>query len=185
MIARLASVNVTAVVHEGDWTGSVGRTGIDKRPVVSVKLTATGVVGDHVLDTRVHGGIDKAVYAYAIEDLYWWEERIGSRLASGSFGENLTTAGIDLGKAMIGERWQIGQVLLEISQPRIPCRVFAGFWKRPSLIKEFTEAARPGAYLRVIQGGEVSANDLINVMSRPEDGLTIEQVFKVKTGAVQ
>lgn len=183
MSAKLASVNLTAIVHEGDWTGSVGRTGIDKRPVPSLELTALGVVGDEVLDTKVHGGIDKAVYAYSIEDLHWWEVQIGSALTVGSFGENLTTSGIDLTESVIGERWQIGQALLEVSQPRIPCRVFAGFWKRASLVKEFTEAARPGAYLRVIESGRVVADDLITVVSKPAHGFTIGQAFRAKSGA--
>ncbi len=183
MSAHLLSVNLTAFIHEGDWTGSVGRTGIDKRPVMSLQLTQAGVVDDHVLDTKVHGGIHKAVYAYSIEDLHWWEEQIGSSLTPGSFGENLTTSGIDLTGAVIGEHWQIGQTLLEVSQPRIPCRVFAGFWKRPSLIKDFTEAVRPGAYLRVIAGGDVSANDLITVVRRPEHGFTIGQAFRARSGA--
>jgi MOSC domain-containing protein YiiM len=182
MNARLASVNITAVIHEGDWTGSVGRTGIDKRSVASVELTPTGVVGDHVLDTKVHGGVDKAVYSYAIEDLHWWEGQIGSSLTNGSFGENLTTQGIDLTEAIIGERWQIGSTLLEISQPRIPCRVFAGFWKRSGLIKEFTDAGRPGAYLRVINGGEVFAADSVAVVNRPAHGFTIGQAFKARNG---
>lgn len=183
MKAHLASVNVTAVIHEGDWTGSVGRTGIDKRSVPTVQLTKTGVVGDHVLDTKVHGGIDKAVYAYSIEDLRWWESEIGLALMPGSFGENLTTEGIDITNAVIGQRWRVGEALLEVSQPRIPCRVFAGFWKRPTLIKEFTEAARPGAYLRVIEAGSVFANDPVTVVSTPEHGFTLGQAFRAKSGA--
>jgi MOSC domain-containing protein YiiM len=180
--AHLVSVNVTAIVHEGDWTGSVGRTGIDKRPVPSLQLTAAGVLGDQVLDTKRHGGFDKAAYAYSIDDLRWWEKEIGSDLTPGSFGENLTTAGIDVTGAVIGERWQIGQALLEVSEPRIPCRVFAGFWKRPELVKEFTAAARPGAYLRVIESGSVSASDAIVIVSKPEHGFTIGQAFRAKTG---
>ncbi|HUW78468.1 MAG TPA: MOSC domain-containing protein [Candidatus Nanopelagicaceae bacterium] len=182
MSARLTSVNITAVIHEGDWTGSVGRTGIDKRPVAAVDLTSTGVVGDHVLDTKVHGGIDKAVYAYSTEDSNWWESRIEASLSPGSFGENLTTQGIDLTEAVIGERWRIGSALLEVSEPRIPCRVFAGFWKRPSLIKDFTEAVRPGAYLRVIESGEVSAGDSIIVLSKPAHGFTIGKAFEARNG---
>jgi MOSC domain-containing protein YiiM len=182
MSPRVTSVNITAVIHEGDWTGSAGRTGIDKRPVASAQLTSTGVVDDHVLETKVHGGADKAVYAYSIEDLHWWEQKIGSALTPGWFGENLTTADIDLTKAVIGERWRIGSTLLEVSQPRIPCQVFAGFWKRSELIKEFTDAVRPGAYIRVIEAGEVFAEDSISVVSKPDHGFTIGQAFKVRNG---
>jgi MOSC domain-containing protein YiiM len=180
--ARLASVNITAAIHASEWANSGGRTGIDKRPVTSAHLTSNGVIGDHVLETRVHGGIDKAVYAYALEDLNWWEQKIGSSVTPGSFGENLTSAGIDLTEAIIGERWRIGSTLLEISQPRTPCRVFEGFWKRPGLIKEFNDAGRPGAYIRVIEGGEVKAEDLINVVSRPDHGFSVSQAFKVRNG---
>lgn len=182
MSAHLLSVNITVIVHESEWAGSFGRTGIDKRPVASARLTSNGVIGDQVIETNVHGGVDKAVYAYSTEDLRWWEAKIGSTLTPGSFGENLTTAGIDLTEAVIGERWQIGPTLLEISQPRIPCRVFAGFWQRPSLIKEFTKAARPGAYLRVIEVGDVFANDLIDVVSRPKHGFTLGQAFRARNG---
>jgi MOSC domain-containing protein YiiM len=180
--ARLTSINITAVIHESQWAGPVGRTGIDKRSVASAQLMPSGVVNDYVLETHVHGGIDKAVYAYSIEDLHWWEKEIGSALTPGSFGENLTTEGIDLTDVVIGERWKIGSTLLEVSQPRIPCRVFAEFWKRSSLIKEFTEAARPGAYLRVIEGGEVCAEDSITVVRSPEHGFTIGQAFKARNG---
>lgn len=182
MSAQLVSVNVTAIVHEGDWTGSVGRTGIDKRAVPQIQLMKTGVVGDQVLDTKVHGGIDKAVYAYAVEDLRWWESKIEADLIPGAFGENLTTEGMDLTNAVIGERWRIGEVLLEVSEPRIPCRVFAGFWKRPLLVKEFTQAARPGAYLRVIEEGTVVASYQIALEHRPTHGFTIGQAFRAKSG---
>lgn len=93
-----------------------------------------------------HGGYNKAVYAYAHEDAQWWEERIGKPTAPGQFGENLTTLDLNLSAAVIGEHWKIGELILEVSEPRIPCRIFAGFWDRPTLIKEFTEANRSGAY---------------------------------------
>ena len=182
MSAHLFSVNVTAIVHASKGAGSFGRTGIDKRPVASVRMTPNGVIDDQVIETNVHGGADKAVYAYSIEDLRWWEMKIGSTLTPGSFGENLTTVEIDLTRSVIGERWQIGAALLEIAQPRIPCRVFADFWKRPSLIKEFTQAARPGAYLRVIESGDVSAEDLIEVVSTPKHGVTLGEAFRARNG---
>ena len=182
-MAKVLTVNIAAVVHEGAWTGSEGRTGIDKQPAASkVKFENDGVAGDVVVDRKHHGGYDKAVYAYAKEDAAWWESEIGREISNGAFGENLTTEGIDLNAALIGERWQIGSVILEVSEPRIPCRVFAGFWDRPTLIKDFTDARRSGAYLRIIQEGEIAAGDEITVIHRPEHEVTIKDIFDAKAG---
>ncbi len=182
-MAKVLSVNIAAVVHEGAWTGSEGRTGIDKRPTdASIRFENDGVAGDVVVDRKHHGGYDKAVYVYAKEDSNWWEERIGRELNNGAFGENLTTEGIDVNEAKIGERWQIGSVVLEVSEPRIPCRVFAGFWDRPTLIKEFTDSRRSGAYLRIIQEGEIAAGDEIKIIYSPEHEITIKDIFEAKAG---
>ena len=181
--ATLISVNVTAIVHEDKWAGKVGKTGIDKRPVLGrVKLIDNAVTGDVVADVKGHGGYDQAVYAYAREDTQWWESELGIVIANGRFGENLTTQGVDVTGAVIGERWSIGSAVLEVSQPRIPCRVFAGFWDRPTLIKDFTKAGRPGAYLRIIQAGDIGAGDEIIVSNRPSHGVTISDLFAARTG---
>jgi MOSC domain-containing protein YiiM len=140
------------------------------------------LAGDVVVDKKHHGGFDKAVYAYASEDAKWWERQIGVEINNGAFGENLTTEGIDVNGALIGERWRIGNVLLEVSEPRIPCRVFAGFWDRPTLIKDFTAALRPGSYLRIIEEGEVKAGDLIRVEFKPQHEVTIRDLFAAKSG---
>jgi MOSC domain-containing protein YiiM len=177
------SVNVTSIVHRDKWTGSVGSTGIDKQPVARrVKLADCAVEGDVVADRKNHGGYDQAVYAYAREDSDWWESELGIAIGHGRFGENLTTQGVDVTGAVIGERWSIGTAVLEVSQPRIPCRVFAGFWDRPSLIKDFTNAARPGAYLRIIQDGNIGGGDDIIISSRPSHGITISDLFAAKRG---
>ena len=182
-MSKILSINVASIIHEGEWTGSEGRTGIDKRSVVgNVLLANDSVAGDVVVDRKHHGGYDKAVYAYAREDADWWEGQIGREISNGQFGENLTTLGIDLNSCLIGERWQIGEVVLEVSEPRIPCRVFAGFWDRPSLIKEFTDARRSGAYLRIIKEGRISAGDQIEVIFNPEHEVTIKDIFDAKAG---
>ena len=174
---------MTSVVHQGEWTGSEGRTGIDKRSIDGlVEFKNNGVAGDRIIDTNVHGGYDQAVYAYAMEDALWWEKEINEVIPAGRFGENLTTEGIDVNEALIGEKWKIGSVILEVSQPRIPCRVFAGFWKRPTLIKDFTQAARPGAYLRIMQEGTAQAGDLIEVISKPGHSVSIRDLFAAKSG---
>ena len=183
MSARVLSINITSVVHQGEWTGSEGRTGIDKRSVVGpIEFKNNGVVGDRIIDTNVHGGYDQAVYAYAQEDARWWEKEIGEEILAGRFGENLTTEGIDVNAALVGEQWKIGSVILEVSQPRIPCRVFAGFWKRATLIKDFTQAGRPGAYLRIIQEGTAQAGDLIEVIYKPDHAISISDLFSAKSG---
>ena len=183
MSARVISINITSVGHQGEWTGSEGRTGIDKRSVSgAIEFKDNGVVGDRVIDTNVHGGYEQAVYAYAREDAQWWEKEINEEIPAGRFGENLTTEGIDVNAALIGEQWKIGSVILEVSQPRIPCRVFAGFWKRATLIKDFTQAGRPGTYLRIIQEGRAQAGDSIEVIFKPNHTVTISDLFEAKSG---
>ena len=183
MSARVISINITSVLHQGEWTGSEGRTGIDKRSVSgAIEFKDNGVVGDRVIDTNVHGGYEQAVYAYAREDAQWWEKEINEEIPAGRFGENLTTEGIDVNAALIGEQWKIGSVILEVSQPRIPCRVFAGFWKRATLIKDFTQAGRPGTYLRIIQEGRAQAGDSIEVIFKPNHTVTISDLFAAKSG---
>jgi MOSC domain-containing protein YiiM len=183
MSARVLSINITSVVHQGEWTGSEGRTGIDKRSISGpIDFKNNGVAGDRIIDTNVHGGYDQAVYAYAKEDALWWEKEIGEEIPAGRFGENLTTEGIDVNAALVGEKWKIGSVILEVSQPRIPCRVFAGFWKRATLIKDFTQAGRPGAYLRIIQEGIAQAGDSIEVIYKPDHSISIKDLFSAKSG---
>jgi MOSC domain-containing protein YiiM len=183
MSARVLSINITSVVHQGEWTGSEGRTGIDKRSVDGpIEFKNNGVAGDRIIDTNVHGGYEQAVYAYAIEDARWWEKEINEEIPAGRFGENLTTEGIDVNAALVGEQWKIGSVILEVSQPRIPCRVFAGFWKRSTLIKDFTQAGRPGAYLRIIQEGTAKAGDSIEVIFKPDHAISISDLFSAKSG---
>lgn len=183
MSARVLSINITSVVHQGEWTGSEGRTGIDKRSVSGpIEFKNNGVAGDRIIDTNVHGGYDQAVYAYAIEDAQWWENEISEEISAGRFGENLTTEGIDVNAALVGEQWKIGSVILEVSQPRIPCRVFAGFWKRSTLIKDFTKAGRPGTYLRIIQEGSAQAGDSIEVIFKPNHAISIKDLFLAKSG---
>jgi MOSC domain-containing protein YiiM len=176
------SVNITSVVLEEAWA-PVGRTGIDKRAVdFSVLLANNCVAGDVVADRKNHGGYHKAVYAYAREDAQWWESKLGFAIASGRFGENLTTLGVNVTGAVIGERWALGSSVLEIAEPRTPCRTFSGFWDRPSLIKEFTHAGRPGAYMRIVKEGTVKSGDEVHIIHRPSHGVTISDVFAAMSG---
>jgi MOSC domain-containing protein YiiM len=182
---RLLSANVGSP-RPNPWK-DLPATGIDKRPVSGpVAVTApgpagAGLAGDRVHDVKHHGGPDQAVYAYAREDLDWWEAELGP-LTNGFFGENLTTRGLDVNGARIGERWRIGpDVVLEVSCPRIPCRTFEGWLRRAGWIGQFTRAARPGAYLRVIEPGEIRAEDPIVIEHRPGHDVTIALTFRALT----
>ncbi|TYB98377.1 MOSC domain-containing protein [Micromonospora sp. WP24] len=179
MTGRVASVNVGAATV-AEWAGDAsGRSGIDKRAVDGpVLFRVDGVAGDFIGERAVHGGPDQAVYAYAEEDAAWWAGELGRPVGPGGLGENLTTSGVDVTGAVIGEQWLIGSVLLEVTKPRTPCRTFAGFWGLPDLIKRFTVRALPGAYLRVLRAGEVGAGDPVQVVERPAHGVTIGEVFR-------
>lgn len=190
-MSSLLSVNLG--VESASEHSDLGVTGIDKRPVASsVEVRApgspgggSGLVGDHISDRRHHGGDDQAVYAYAREDLDLWAAELGRSLPDGSFGENLTTTGIDLSGAVIGQRWQVGQdgegVVLEVALPRIPCRVFAGWLGERGWVKTFTARAIPGAYLRVLQPGVIQAGDPVTIVHRPDHDVTINLVFRALT----
>jgi MOSC domain-containing protein YiiM len=181
---NLLSINIATESKAQTWTESGNRTGIDKRSVEGLVFFGNdSVAGDNVVDRKHHGGYDKAVYAYAREDAQWWEEKIGQAINPGAFGENLTTTGIEVTGAVIGEQWRIGDLIIEVAEPRIPCRVFAGFWDRPTLIKEFTEANRPGAYLRIIEEAMIERGASIEVISRPDHGITIGDIYAAKSGA--
>lgn len=183
------SVNI-GVPRENPWK-TTGTTGIDKRPVagpVQVRAPgpkgtgAVGLAGDRVYDVDHHGGDDQAVYAYAREGLDRWSARLGRPLADGVFGENLTTSGVAVDAALIGERWRIGTgLLLEVTAPRVPCGTFAGWIAERGWIKTFIEAAEPGAYLRVIEPGVVSPGDRITVESRPGHEVTVALAFRAVT----
>jgi MOSC domain-containing protein YiiM len=164
-------------------------TGIDKRPTddtITVRAPGpmhgglgSGLLGDFIGDSQVHGGDDQAVYAYAREDLDVWQHELARDLGNGMFGENLTTEGLDVTGARIGERWQVGSggLVLEVSRPRVPCRTFAAWLAIQGWVKSFTKAATPGAYLRVITPGTVRRGDSI-VVDRPNHDVTIGLVFR-------
>jgi MOSC domain-containing protein YiiM len=124
----------------------------------------------------VHGGPDKAVYAYALEDVRAWEQELGRELGEAAFGQNLTTEGIDVSGAVIGERWQVGSTVLEVAQPRQPCFKLGLRIGEPGFVKRFAHASRPGAYLRIISEGELGAGDPVVVTSRPDHTITTRMV---------
>jgi MOSC domain-containing protein YiiM len=178
---KVLSVNVGGV-RAFDYNGRPARSAIWKSPLPG-RIAARGVnlAGDDQADRQAHGGPDKAVYAYAVEDARWWEQEIGRGLAPGEFGENLTTAGIEVNAALVGERWQVGTTVLEVSEPRIPCWRLGVRMNDRVFPRRFTEALRPGAYLRIVVEGSVGAGDEIRVVERPDHGLTIRDVFRIYT----
>jgi MOSC domain-containing protein YiiM len=175
----VVSVNVgRARAIERD--GQPATTAIWKSPVAG-RVAAQGVnlEGDEQADQEVHGGYDKAVYAYAIEDTRRWEAELGRSIGPGGFGENLTVEGLNLITSVIGERWIAGTAVLEVSQPRLPCWKLGVRMEDPRFPQRFTRAGRPGTYLRIIEPGEVGAGDDVRVTSRPDHGVTIGDVWRV------
>lgn len=175
-----------------DYTSQAeGLTGIDKRPVDGpVRVAApgpkgvggSGLAGDAVCERRHHGGNDQAVYAFAREDLDDWERELGRDLTSGVFGENLTTEGIDVSGARIGERWRVGsEVVLEVTSGRVPCLTFQGHLGEKGWVRRFTQKGVTGAYLRVIEPGEIRAGDPIEIVHRPDHEVTTAFSFRAAT----
>lgn len=189
MSALIKSVNVGRLVptEHSDFP----TTAIDKQPVAQIEVRApgpredgvgSGVVGDQIGDRRHHGGDTQAVYAVAREELDWWAAELGRDLRDGMFGENVTTQGLDVDAAIVGERWAIGDAVLEVTGPRIPCRTFAGFLAVPQWVKRFTQRGRTGAYLAVVTPGTLVAGEAVTVIDRPAHGLTVPQVFRASMG---
>jgi MOSC domain-containing protein YiiM len=155
-------------------------TAIWKAPVEGrVLVRGVNLDGDDQADRTVHGGPDKAVYAYAIEETRAWEAAVGHELGPGAFGENLTTEGLDVSGALLGERWRIGTTLLEVVQPRLPCFKLGLRMNDPSFVKRFAQASRPGAYLRILEDGDLGAGDAVAVDTGalPDHGVTLRLVF--------
>jgi MOSC domain-containing protein YiiM len=181
--ARVVSVNRG---QEADLMigGQPARSAIDKRPAdCAVEVGPLGLDGDTVADKVNHGGLEQAVYAYGREDLDWWTEQLGRELRNGRFGENLTTAGIDVSGALIGETWRVGTAVLQVTSPRIPCNTFKAWLdEEPHWVKRFAAAGRPGAYLRVLTPGVVTAGDDLEVVSRPSVAVTVAESMRAYYG---
>jgi MOSC domain-containing protein YiiM len=153
-------------------------TAIWKQPVEGrVQVRGVNLAGDEQADLTVHGGPDKAVYAYALEETREWEAELGRELGAGAFGENLTTAGVDVSGAVIGERWRVGTTLLEVVQPRFPCFKLGLRMDDPGFVRTFAHGSRPGAYLRIVEEGELGEGDEVAIEERPDHGVTSRLVY--------
>jgi MOSC domain-containing protein YiiM len=180
--ARVIAVNTGP---EADLVvgGKPARTAIGKRPAAGqIVVRALGLAGDEYADKENHGGHEQAVYAYAREDLDWWVERLGYELRNGLFGENITTSGLDITGALIGEIWRIGTAVVQVTSPRIPCTTFQSWMDEPHWMKRFAAAGRPGAYLRVLTEGAVGAGDEAEVLGRPAERVTVAESMRAYYG---
>ena len=186
--ARVLTVNIGRLKQTDH--SKTGVTGIYKKPVdhavyvsaPNIEKGVSGLFGDFIGDPNHHGGDVQAVYAFQREDLDRWQQIKGAEYGNGAFGENLTTIGIDVNAAVIGEQWRIGEeAVLEVTAPRIPCRTFRGVIAEPVWLKEFTQDARPGTYFKVIHPGTIRSGDAITVVHRPPHDVTISTVFRATT----
>ncbi len=179
-MGSVLSVNL-ADVRTVERRGKPVRTGIWKLPAEGrVHAGPEGFDGDVQADRRVHGGPDMAIYAYAREDIDWWQGELGRQLDDGTFGENLTLSGVEVSSALVGERWRVGGALLEASAPRIPCWKLGVKMGDPRFVKRFGRALRPGAYLRVIEVGAIGAGDEVTVLERPDHGVSVALIAEAR-----
>ncbi|MDP9107304.1 MAG: MOSC domain-containing protein [Candidatus Eremiobacteraeota bacterium] len=173
------SVNAGAV-RTVERAGERITTGIFKEPVAGrLRLRGVNLDGDDQADRSVHGGPDRAAYAYASEDYDWWQRELGRACAPGTFGENLTTSGIDVSGALIGERWRVGSAVVQVTSPRVPCYKLAMKMDDPQFVKRFAAALRPGAYLAIVAEGDLAAGDAMEIVHRPAHTLTLAEMARI------
>ena len=174
----MLSVNV-GPIEEVEHHGRRVLTGIFKQPVAGrVAVRGVNLDGDDQADRDNHGGPDRAVYAYSAEDLAWWETELGRVVSPGAMGENLTTSQIVVTGALVGERWGVGSAMFEVAAPRVPCFKLGIRMSDPRFPLRFARAGRPGAYLRIVQAGDVGAGDTIEVFHRPDHDVTVGLVAR-------
>jgi MOSC domain-containing protein YiiM len=182
IIGRVVAVSVGGP-RTVTWHGREVTSAIWKQPVTGRRqLRGVNVDGDDQADRRVHGGPTKAVYAYAAEDYAWWTTRLGVALGPGTFGDNVTVTGLDLAERLVGERWRIGSAVVRVTEPRIPCFKLGMRMGDAGFVERFADAARPGSYLAIDAEGEVGAGDSIEVLDRPDHGVTIGTVERAYHG---
>lgn len=158
--------------------GKSGQTGIFKRPVAGkVEIGNLGLAGDVIVDRKNHGGVDQAVYVFGEPDYAWWQAELGRDLPAGTFGENLLISDMVSADYHIGDLLRIGDVLLQISAPRIPCATLAARMGDPKFVKRFSRATRPGFYCRVLQGGAVQAGDAVEIEAYAGEKVNVLEIF--------
>ena len=176
---RVLSVNV-GLPREVPWQGSLVSTAIFKDPVASrIVLRTLNLAGDAQADLTVHGGPDKAVYAYPSEHYADWETRVGRRLTPGAFGENLTTEGLVEDRVHIGDEFRVGTARVVVTQPRLPCFKLGIRFGDPTMVKAFLKVGWPGIYFAVAEEGEVGPGDSIEQVHTDERRITVIEMFGV------
>jgi MOSC domain-containing protein YiiM len=177
---KLLSINV-GLPREVDWRGKLVRTSIFKAPVSGrVRVTRLNIQGDQQSDLSVHGGADKAVYAYPSEHYAFWRRELpGMDFPWGTFGENLTTEGLLEDKVHIGDRFRAGSAEFIVSQPRMPCFKLAIRFSRPDMVKRFLRSGRAGFYLAVVQEGDIGAGDSLDLVAEDNGQITVADVVRL------
>ena len=155
-------------------------TGIDKAAVEStVQISEVGLEGDYIADLERHGGRDQAVYLYSMEDYTWWSVELDQELAPGMFGENITLSTFEADELRIGDRFKIGEVILEVTFGRVPCATFGAWMNDPTFVKRFVTANRPGVYTRVISEGTIQLNNTVELIPTAADAPTVGELFEL------
>lgn len=173
-------VSVQTGLSRPSNVANMGATAIVKEPVPTAQVTTDGLVGDVIVDTHNHGGPDQAVYIYTNDDYDWWADKLGQTCEPGYFGENLTfSTGLASEAVRIGDRYQIGDVLLEVTAPRIPCNIFADRVGQPDFVQQFREADRPGMYCRVLNEGSIEPQDQIVQTPAPTSNLSLVDCYRL------
>src|SRR5882724_2696664 len=177
---NLLSINV-GLPREIEWKGKIVRTSIFKSPVSGrIRVAQLNLEGDQQSDLSVHGGIDKAVYAYPSEHYVFWRQELpGIDLPWGAFGENFTTAGLLEQTVHIGDRFRVGSAEFVVTQPRMPCFKLGIRFDRRDIVKQFLQRGRSGFYFSVLKEGEVTAGNSIELLKADEGGVTVADVVSL------
>lgn len=157
--------------------GGPRESDIVKLPVSEAYFAREGVVGDTIVGTKHHGGPDQAVYAYSAEDYEWWERELGEELVPGQFGENLTLSSFGSDDLRIGDRYEVGQSLIEVTAPRVPCGKFAARMGRADWVETFRAGRKPGFYARVLEEGRVRSGDRVVRVAADSRNLRLMDLF--------
>jgi len=179
---HVVSLNVGGP-REVEWRGRLVRTSIWKEPVQgAVRVTSLNLAGDAQSDLSVHGGPDKAVYAYPAEHYDYWQRELDvDALPWAAFGENLTTSGILEPDLAIGDRVRVGSAELMVTQPRLPCFKLGIRFGRDDMVKRFLQSGRSGFYFAVVREGEITAGDRLEIAVRDSRGVTVSDMIALET----
>ncbi len=176
---RILSINIGKPQKIKRKPGQESITGIYKSSIEGpVLVTSDGLHGDHIADKKNHGGPDQAVYIYGQVDYDFWKDELGEMIAPGLFGENLTISGLESTEFNIGDTLHIGEVILQVTSPRIPCSTLSTRINDKMFVKKFKQAGRPGLYCRVLQAGEIAAGDAVTVERYQEETISIPEMVE-------